>query len=368
VDDSYEIIVGEDLFPRIAKDLRKHPLGYRYVVISDAIVMRLYGRRLIQTLRDQGLKADGLSFPSGEKSKQRKVKQKLEDGLERLGVGRDGVILAVGGGVTGDLAGFTAATYHRGIPYVQVPTSLLAMVDSSIGGKTGIDTPHGKNLIGAFYQPRRVYADVATLKTLPRRQFASGLAEVVKHAVIRDRALFNFLERFGHRLLPQECDVMARIVHRNLKIKAAIVEADEREQNLRRILNYGHTLGHALEAITGYRLLHGEAVALGMALEGRLARELGYFSDAELRRQNALLKKFGLPVAAGTALRAALGRRVSAEELIARTLTDKKARAGRPEYVLPTRLGRMKIVHGQVGLAVAEAVVRKVLHDSLQGR
>jgi 3-dehydroquinate synthase len=367
-DDSYDIIVGEDLFPRIAKDLRRKPLGHRYAVISDATVMRRYGRRLIQLLREAGLTADGLSFPAGEKSKSRRVKEKLEDELSRLGVGRDGVILAVGGGVTGDLAGFVAATYHRGIPYVQVPTTLLAMVDSSIGGKTGLDTPQGKNLIGAFYQPRRVYADVATLKTLPARQFASGLAEVVKHAVIGDRALFNFLERFGHRLLPQECDVMMRIVHRNLKIKAAIVEADEREQNLRRVLNYGHTLGHAIEALTGYRLLHGEAVALGMALEGRLANALGYLTQAELARQNALLKKFGLPVAAGPVLRAQLGRRVRPEELIARTLTDKKARGGRPEYALPVRLGRMKQVRGQAGLAVAEAVVRKVLDDSLQGR
>ena len=367
-DDSYDIIVGEDLFPRIAKDLRRKPLGFRYAVISDATVMRLYGRSLVKLLREAGLQADGLAFPAGEKSKSRKVKEKLEDDLSRLGVGRDGVILALGGGVTGDLAGFIAATYHRGIPCVQVPTTLLAMVDSSIGGKTGLDTPFGKNLIGAFYQPKRVYADVATLKTLPSRQFASGLAEVVKHAVIGDRALFNFLERFGHRLLAQDCDVMARIVRRNLAIKAAVVEADEREQNLRRVLNYGHTLGHAIEAVTGYNLLHGEAVALGMALEGKLANELGYFPAQELARQNALLKKFGLPVAAGPMLRARLGRRVLPEELIARTLTDKKARAGKPEYVLPIRLGRMKQVRGQVGIAVAEAVVRQVLDDSLQGR
>ena len=368
LDDSYEIIVGEDLFPRIAQDLRLKPLGYRYVVISDVTVMRLYGRALVKLLREAGLRADGLAFPAGEKSKSRKVKGKLEDKLSRLGVGRDGVILAVGGGVTGDLAGFVAATYQRGIPFVQVPTTLLAMVDSSIGGKTAIDTPFGKNLIGAFYQPRRVYADVNTLKTLPRRQFASGLAEVVKHAVIGDRKLFEFLERFGHRLLAQDCDVLARIVRRNLAIKATVVEADEREQNLRRVLNYGHTLGHAIEALTGYRLLHGEAVALGMVLEGKLANALGYFPEAELARQNALLKKFGLPVAAGPILRARLGRRVLSDELIARTLTDKKARQGQAEYVLPARLGRMKKFHGQVGIAVSEKIVHKVLDDSLQGR
>jgi 3-dehydroquinate synthase len=368
VDDSYEIVVGENLFPRLVRDLCQKPLGHRYVVISDSTVVKLYGRKLIRLLQEAGLRADGLIFRAGEKSKTRPVKQRLEGGLARLGVGRDGAILAVGGGVTGDLAGFVAATYYRGIPYLQVPTTLLAMVDSSIGGKTGVDTRHGKNLIGAFYQPKRVYADVLTLKTLPPREFISGLAEVVKHAVIGDRTLFRFLEQFGLRLLARDAAVTAQIVHRNLLIKAALVEADEREQNLRRVLNYGHTLGHALEALTGYRVLHGEAVSLGMVLEGKLAKALGYFPEEEYLRQNALLRRFGLPVSLGPALKTWLDRKVSADEIIAWTFSDKKAKKGKPEYVLPARIGRMKKIRGQVGLPVEAGLIKEVLNDSLQGR
>ena len=368
VDDSYDLVVGENLFPRIADDLRQKPLGHRYVVIADSTVMRLHGRKLIRLLKAAGLGAAGLKFRAGEKSKTRAVKQRLEDGLSRLGVGRDGAILALGGGVTGDLAGFVAATYYRGIPYIQVPTSLLAMVDSSIGGKTGVDIPLGKNLIGAFYQPKRVYADMLMLQTLPVREFTSGLAEVVKHAVIGDRKLFQFLEQFGPRLLARDCAVMAEIVRRNLLIKAGVVEADPLEQNRRRILNYGHTLGHAIEALSGYRMLHGEAVSLGMALEGKLAATLGYFPEADCLRQNDLLRRFGLPVSLGPALKTWLGRKVSADEIIARTFSDKKARQGKPEYALPARIGRMKKIGSQFGIPVSEKSVRKVLNDSLSGR
>lgn len=367
-DDSYEIVIGQDLSTRIAQDLSRRPLGHRYVVISDAAVMRLYGRKLVQVLRDAGLRVDGLAFRPGEKSKTRRVKEQLEDALLRLGVGRDGVILAVGGGVTGDLAGFVAATYCRGIPYVQVPTSLLAMVDSSIGGKTGVDTGRGKNLIGAFYHPRRVYVDVGTLDTLPEREFSSGLAEVVKHAVIGDRELFVFLERFAPQVLARAPEVMREVLRRSIWLKAQVVESDPREQNRRRVLNYGHTLGHALETLSGYQMRHGEAVSLGMVLEGRLAMALGYFPAAECQRQNTLLERLGLPVRLEGAMKKWGGRKVSVEKIIALTYVDKKARQGRPEYALPARIGRMKQIQGRFGLPVDEKMVRKVLNDSLSGR
>ena len=361
IDDSYDLIFGRDLFENIARDLKACPRGDRYVVISDSTVMKLHGNRLTEVLRAGGLKVDRIAFPAGESSKSRRMKNYLEDGMLALGLGRDACIIACGGGVTGDLAGFTAATYLRGIPWLMIPTTMLAMADASIGGKTAIDVPEGKNLIGAFYQPQAVYFDVALLETLPRRHLAAGMAEVVKHAVILDRDFFEFLEKHAEDVLEGEPAWQIKIIKHSCQIKAEVVSADEKESDYRRILNYGHTLGHAIEALSNYSLLHGEAVSLGMSLESALAVSLQILSSEEMEKQNALLKRFGLPVKAQLGLRALLGRHVRPKEILDYTHHDKKIRSGRVEYVLPIKIGQIKRLKKRVGIPLDDRTVLQFL-------
>ncbi len=341
-DDSYDIFIGVDLMEKAARDLAASPLGDRYVVVSDAKVLKLYGNKLTEIMRDFGLKVDRIGFPPGEESKSRKMKNFIEEHMLGMGLGRDSCVVACGGGVTGDLAGFTAATYMRGVPWVQYPTSLLAMVDASIGGKTGIDVPEGKNLIGAFHQPKAVYIDAACLETLPRRQITSGMAEVVKHAMIKDKKYFGLLENRAEAMLEGDEEAQVQIIARSCEIKAEVVSKDEKEAGLRKILNYGHTLGHAVEAVSGYSLLHGEAVSLGMSMEGALAESQGILDPKDLERQNVLLKNLGLPVKANVVLRALIGRQIRPKELLDYTHADKKARQGIVEYVLPAKIGTIK--------------------------
>ncbi len=360
-DQSYDITIGHELFEKIAKDLSKKPMGHRYVLISDSNVMKLYGAKLAEVLRDHGMTVDPLAFPAGERSKGRRILRHLEDSMLELGLGRDSAVIACGGGVTGDLAGFVAAVFQRGLPYIQVPTTLLAMVDSAVGGKTGINVSQGKNLIGAFHQPKAVYADLSTLSSLPQRQFQAGMAEVVKHGMINDREFFKFLEKNVQGIQEMEPGLLEQMVKTNCAIKAGIVSEDEKEGNLRKILNYGHTLGHAIEAISEFSLLHGEAVSLGMALEGRLARDMEILPDEELERQNKLLKSLGLPVSVKLVFKGLLGRIPRAKEILGYARSDKKARAGRIEYVLPVRIGRMKQKNGQVGIAPGDPAVLRTL-------
>src|SRR3989454_261462 len=253
---------------RLRVALRKNPRGRRYVVVTDPPPTR-HGESLLAAFRRRGLTADLVSFPAGEGSKSRRVRDEIEDGIIRLGAGRDTALLALGGGVVGDLVGFVAATFKRGVPYIQVPTTLIGMVDSSIGGKTGINHPAGKNLIGAFHQPSAVYIDVDSLRSLPDRHYASGLAEVIKSGVIADRSLFSSLETHLDRILRREPDLLSRVIEACCRIKAKVVMEDPNESNRRKILNYGHTVGHAIETLSGFRLAHGEAVAIGMGDRGR---------------------------------------------------------------------------------------------------
>ena len=357
VDYSYDINIGPDLFGKMAAELRERPLGDRYVVIADSTVLKLHANTLTETMRKAGIKVERIAFPAGDVSKSRKMKIFLEEHLLGLGLGRDCCIIACGGGVTGDLAGFTAATFLRGVPWIQVPTTMLAMVDASIGGKTGIDLPEGKNLIGAFHQPAAVWIDVATLETLPRRHLIAGMAEVVKHAVIRDRAFFKLLEDQAEAVLDGDPSAQRDIIRQSCAIKAEVVSADEKETELRRILNYGHTLGHAFETVSGFSLLHGEAVSLGMASEGALAVSLGILPAEELARQNALLKKLGLPVKASVVMRALLGRAVRPKEILDYTHADKKARQGITQYVLPTKIGQIKTNKKKVSMALEDRTI-----------
>lgn len=346
---AYDVMVGRGLLAELPTLLSHHAPAQRYVVITDDQVERTYARRAANDLS-----APLLSFPAGEARKTRETWADLTDRLLAHHVGRDAVIVAVGGGVVGDLAGFVAATFLRGIPFVQVPTTLLAMIDASIGGKTGVNAPAGKNLIGAFHQPRLVLADLNTLNSLPAPQLAAGMAEAVKHGVIADAEYFAFLERDGAAVADRKDPSLERLVARSVEIKAGIVSADEREAGIRAALNFGHTIGHAVEAASGYSLLHGEAVAIGMACEARLAETLGIAEPGTASRLTAVLSAYGLPVTRPAA--------ASVEQLLSHMRNDKKARAGDLRFALPRTIGAM---HGGVAsgwtVAVPEAAVRDVL-------
>jgi 3-dehydroquinate synthase len=288
--------------------------------------------------------------PAGETSKSREELFAIYDWLAERRAERSEAILSLGGGVVGDLAGFAAATYLRGLPFVQVPTSLLAQVDASIGGKVGINHPHGKNLLGAFYQPLLVLADPATLLTLPARQRTEGWAEVIKHGVALDAGYFETLEREAEPLLSLQPEPLTRIIARSVSLKAEVIEADERERDggRRHLLNYGHTIGHAIESVAGYgQWLHGEAVAAGMMAEAALGLRLGITSAELVTRQAALLTRYGLPTRLDG---------LSTSSLLLACLWDKKVREGRVRWVLPTELGQATLVTD-----VAEADVREAL-------
>lgn len=346
---SYDIFIGDGLLDRASVLLKPLQLGRRCVIISDSNVAPLYAGRLTEALRQGGYEAGLLTVHAGEASKSLRQAGRLLEKLPSLQLDRQSFVVALGGGVVGDLAGFVAATYLRGIGFVQVPTSLLALVDSSVGGKTGVNLPQGKNLVGAFYQPRLVIADTATLKTLPKRELRSGFAEVIKYGAICDAAFFRWLERDYRRVLRLESAAVRKAVRRCCELKAKVVSADEHESGLRAILNFGHTIGHAMEALVEYEgLLHGEAVAAGMSCAGCLSVKRAGLKCAEARRLRALIKASGLPTH--------LGAQFSAEELIDAMRLDKKARAGKVRFVLLKRLGAT-VVSDQVSDADVEEVV-----------
>ncbi|HEV3439840.1 MAG TPA: 3-dehydroquinate synthase, partial [Gemmata sp.] len=300
-------------------------------------------------LRTTGFHTALATVPAGEESKSPTELHRLYDALYDLAADRNTAVVAVGGGVVGDLAGFAAATYNRGLPLLMVPTSLLAMVDSSVGGKTGINHSRGKNLIGAFHQPAGVWIDTAYLDTLPEREYLSGLAEVVKYGMILDAEFFAFLEANAADIRARKSETPIHVVAKCCRLKADVVEKDEREETgLRAVLNYGHTFAHAFETVGGYGAwLHGEAVAAGMVYAAQLAEKLGLCSDLSAR-QRSLLEAFSLP----TAMRASW----PTDDLIAVMKRDKKAVAGRMRFILPTRIGEVKLVND-----VSESLVRNVL-------
>jgi 3-dehydroquinate synthase len=329
---AYPVLVGSGILDRIGDLLLRHAPAHSYVIISDATVAALHGERLLSMLAAAGADARMLTFPAGERQKTRAEWMRLSDEMLAARLGRDTAILALGGGVTGDLAGFVAATYMRGLPLVQIPTSLLAMVDSSVGGKTGVDTDAGKNLIGAFHAPVLVAADIDLLKTLPAEHLRAGLAEAVKHGAITDAGYLTDIESAASSLLSGDPESLTRVVGRSVQIKADIVSRDPREGGLRKVLNFGHTLGHALETLSGYELLHGEAISIGMVLEARLGEAMGITRVGSADRLATLLDALGLPVRPS--------RSHSPDEVIAATMLDKKGREGRVEYALISEIGR----------------------------
>jgi 3-dehydroquinate synthase len=329
----YDVIVQRGLLAELPALLKERIRAHRWVVISDENVAGLYGAALADRLAGPGASPLLLAFPAGEAQKNRQTWSRLTDALLDSGCGRDTAIVAVGGGVTGDLAGFVAATFLRGVPVVQVPTSLVAMIDSAVGGKTGVDTPAGKNLVGAFHPPRLVVVDPETVRTLPRAERAQGLVEAVKHGAILDAGYFADLERDLWRLLEGDPVPTEGAVVRSIELKASVVGRDEREGDYRQILNFGHTIGHALEAASGFALSHGAAVALGMVAEARLGERLGVTEAGTSERLATAVSALGLAsrVAPGTDL-------ASFRSFL---VTDKKRRAGRVRFVLLSALGRV---------------------------
>ncbi|MCY0870432.1 MAG: 3-dehydroquinate synthase [Firmicutes bacterium] len=365
VDDSYEIIIGRHLLEQIALDLQDALNRARWGRISriawitDDTVDQLYGQLARSILAKHAVDPVWIVVPAGERHKTRETKARIEDQLIAADCGRDTLIVAHGGGMVSDLGGFVAATFCRGVPYVTVATTLLAAADAAIGGKTAVDTPAATNLIGAFHQPKRVYIDLSAWRTLPAREVRSGLAETIKHACIADAEFFSYLEQRLSPVLDGPATVLAddvcdEIARRNCEIKYRFIEADEREQNLRQVLNLGHTVGRALETAAGYELLHGEAVAVGLAAQADLAVRLGVLATQDRDRLRALLARvgFALTLPAG----------VSVDAVMAAMRADKKVRAGKIHFVLMEAIGRIRThSDGSVAMPIDESAIRELL-------
>lgn len=329
----YDVVVAEGLLDRLAEHVRAAAPAEHYAVVADATVAGLLGERVLASFRAAGARAHLFSFPAGEEHKTRDTWADLTDALLGRGVGRDGCVVALGGGVTGDLAGFLAATYMRGLPLVQVPTTLVGMVDAAIGGKTGVDTPVGKNLVGAFHQPRAVLADPRVLSTLGAAELRAGLAEAVKHGAIADADYLGWIEESAAPLLAGDADAHARLIRRSVEIKADFVTGDVYEAGPRAALNFGHTIGHALERWSDYSLPHGQAVAIGMVGEAGLGEAAGVTEGGTAARLRRVLERLGLPVRPPAGCDPA--------GLVTRARADKKARRARVRYVLLARVGAL---------------------------
>ncbi len=327
----HQVLVGEGILGSLGERLRPLGLGTRCALVTDSNVGPLYGDACAASLEEAGFDPHRIEAPAGEASKSVPVAESICREMMRAGLDRKSFLIALGGGVVGDLAGFAAAIFYRGIPYIQVPTSVVAQVDSSVGGKTGVNTPEGKNLIGAFHQPRLVLADVATLQSLPEREFNEGFAEIIKHAVIRDRGLLDLVDTVADR------NNLAPLIERNVAIKAKVVVEDEKETSgVRALLNFGHTIGHAIEAAAGYgELLHGEAISLGMLAAARISMEIAGLPKDGFERIHASLKRFGLPLT--------LPPRLETPALMDLLARDKKFVDGSIRFVVSSALGSAEV-------------------------
>ena len=335
-DNSYPLVVGTGLLNGVGELLTPHTKSNKVLIVSDAFVKTRYLPVVQESLKDAGLDVCTIEVPGGEESKSLAQFSRIQDGLVEHQLDRGSMLIALGGGVIGDLTGFAAAVYMRGIPYVQIPTTLQAQVDASVGGKTAINHPKGKNLIGAFHQPKLVVIDVGTLETLPQRDIRAGLIEVIKMGVIRDEPLFERVEEDLEAILNLDDTTLIEIISQACVNKAEIVAKDEKESRLRMVLNYGHTFGHAIEALTHYnRYRHGEAVSIGMNCAAQLALNLGIFSETDFQRQRVLLKRAQLPIT--------LPSDLTPDALCDAMYLDKKTLGGKLRLILPTRIGEVVI-------------------------
>ncbi|MES2178420.1 MAG: 3-dehydroquinate synthase [Gemmatimonadota bacterium] len=351
---AYRVHIGAGLRHSFAHTITDVAAAHRYAVITDDHVAPLYADDIVSNLSGHGRVSLHI-VPEGEAHKTRDSWARLTDEMLEAGHARDTTVVAVGGGVVGDLAGFVAATFMRGIPVVQCPTSLLAMIDASVGGKTGVDTAAGKNLVGAFHEPAAVLVDVEMIATLSLPQRRSGLAEAIKHGAIADERYFRDIDTTLEALQSADADATLDLVSRSVQIKADVVRGDAREQGKRKILNFGHTLGHAIEHACGYSLLHGECVAIGMVLEATLAERLGVAVEGTATELERVLRRASLPIRRPSSLAPAA--------VLDATRLDKKARAGSVEYALPTRIGAMAAQEAGWAMRVDDAVVLELLTD-----
>ena len=355
-DRSYKIIIGVDILKDIGNAIKNLGLGNNIFIISDSKVGKLYGEIVVNSCISAGFHGVGkIYIPEGEESKSIQWYSKILESIHKFDKYQDKkiVIVAVGGGVVGDIGGFVAGTYRRGVKYIQVPTTLLSQVDSSIGGKTGINFTDAKNSVGVFWQPSLVYVDLSALRTLNLRELKSGLAEVIKYGVIMNRKLFEYLEKNMEKILSYELNTFKYIVPESVKIKARITELDERDtKDIRAILNFGHTIGHAVEAATKYKVYtHGEAVAVGMLCAGDIAHQLGMFEHSELGRLNDVVARAGLPCKI---------KCCSINSIMHSMRYDKKFVSGKNKFILPVAIGKVKVVTG-----VDEKIIRQVIQKRM---
>ncbi len=347
-DRSYDILIGRNLLPRLGDHLSHLPSARRALIVTNPAVKKLYGEVVSEGLQTAGLAVKCAEIPEGEKHKTLQDAQTVYDHLIENQYDRNTLLVALGGGVIGDLTGFIAATFLRGVPYIQLPTTLLSQVDSSVGGKTAVNHPRGKNLIGAFYQPRLVAIDLDTLSSLPADEFRAGMAEIIKYGVIEDPKLFAFLEKNSEKILAQDTQCLERIIETSCAIKAKVVERDERESNYRMVLNFGHTIGHAVEALTAYsQFKHGEAIAIGMVYAAKLSCQLGKCSKETVTRIEALVERYGLPSRLPD---------FPSGKYIETMYRDKKAHDKNIRFILVKDIGTVEIVD-----RVAESDIQKVL-------
>ena len=352
-DRSYPIHIGPGLLGRVELVLDSMPQKTA-ALVTNTTIEPLYCRQFTAALEAKGVRVVPVVLPDGEAYKSWESLNRIFDLLIAARCERKTTIVALGGGVIGDLAGFAAAVYQRGVPYIQVPTTLLAHVDSAVGGKTAINHPSGKNMIGAFYQPRAVIIDTDTLQTLPAREFAAGIAEVVKYGAIRDAAFLAWLEQHMERLVARDPEALGYAIERSCVNKAEVVGQDERETGERALLNYGHTFGHAIETGVGYGAwLHGEAVAAGMVLAAKLSRHLGFLAEADVARLTALLRRAGLPVHAPE---------LSVERYFELMAHDKKVEGGRLRFILLRRLGEAFLAADVPESAVEQTLAQRAMH------
>jgi len=356
---SYDILIGKDIFSQIAASIKSANLGSRCAIITDSNINKYsYIGRLCHALYLEKFDRQVFVFPAGEENKTVFTWNKLSEEIEEAGFGRDSIILAVGGGITGDIAGFVAATYDRGIPYFQIPTTVVGQVDSSVGGKVAVNTSKGKNKRGTFHHPKGVFIDIETLATLPDEEFPNGIAECVKHALVANKEYFEALEypSVSFRINERDSSIYLELARINCEIKAGIVSQDPDEKGLRRILNYGHTLGHAVEKVSGYKIPHGNAVSIGMIVAGTISRDMGYLDNEELVKQRHMLGSFRLPVK--------IPNGMSINEIIKATLGDKKSSEGRPRYCLLEKNGKVLPFNGEYVTEVPDKIVRAALNET----
>ncbi len=335
---SYDIHIGENCLASLPELLAGVPRSSRSILVSDELVFSLYGNEALEILHSAGLQVETAVIKGGESCKNLSTLSWLYEQMIEKGLDRQSTVFALGGGVVGDLAGFAAASFMRGIGYMQLPTSLLAQVDSSVGGKTGVNMPLGKNLVGAFYQPGLVFADVRLLNTLAEKEYQTGLAEVIKYGIIWDQEFFDYLEENIVPIKARNMDCLIHIVSRCCEIKAEIVGQDEKENGVRALLNLGHTFGHAFEALTEYQeFTHGQAVAIGMVYAARLAASLDRMGHLDVQRVTALIQNYGLPINYGD---------LNPRAIVERMYLDKKSTGGQIKLVLPFGIGKSEVVSG----------------------